>query len=68
MFTVEDHISLVLIRPHTDEVLLWLEEHAAEDAKWVGGALVIEPRQFQSIIAGLFEAGFAEQADAASLS
>ena len=68
MFTVEDHISFVLIRPRTDEVLLWLEEHTSEDAKWFGGALVIEPSQFQSIIAGLFEAGFAEHADAASLS
>jgi hypothetical protein len=61
MFTVEDHGSIVLVRPLTDDVEEWLEEHTDEESQWFGGALVVEPRYLSPLLAGMFEEGFAVQ-------
>jgi hypothetical protein len=59
MFTVEDHGSLVLVRPLTDDVEEWLEEHT--DGQWFGGALVVEPRYLKPLLEGMVEEGFVVQ-------
>lgn len=59
MFTVENHGSLFLVRPLTDDVEAWLGEHT--DGMWFGRALVVEPRYVMDIVEGLLAEGFVAQ-------
>lgn len=59
MFDVEDHGTVVLVRPHTSDCHEWLIEHT--DGTWFGGALVVEPRYVEALVGGLVEEGFALQ-------
>jgi hypothetical protein len=61
MFSIEQHGSIVLVRPLTDDVRKWLEENTDEEAQWFGSALVVEPRYFPPLHAALIEEGFAAQ-------
>ena len=58
MFTVENHGSIVLVRPLTADVRTWLEEHTDDEAQWFGNALCVEPRYVEDIVLGLIEEGF----------
>lgn len=58
MFTVENHGTIVLIRPSDDVERKWLMEHAGEDAQWWGAALGVEPRYVCDLCGGIVEAGF----------
>jgi hypothetical protein len=59
MFRVEDHGSIVLVRPLTDDCREWLYE--VTEGSWFGGALVVEPRYVEDLVAGLVEEGYAAQ-------
>lgn len=59
MFDVEDHGTIVLVRPQTEDVRRWLVENT--DGTWFGGALAVEPRYVEALVAGLVEEGFALQ-------
>lgn len=65
MFTVENHGTIVLVRPLTLDVMAWLEEHVSDEgpdmAQWFGGALCVEPRYVEPLVLGLIEEGFAIQ-------
>jgi hypothetical protein len=61
MFTVEDHGSIVLVRPLTPDVTTWLQENTDDEAQWFGAALVCEPRYVAPLVAELIEQGFAAQ-------
>ena len=61
MFAIEDHGTIVLVRPLTDDAKTWLVEHTADDAQWFGGALAAEPRYAEDIVEALVEEGFAWQ-------
>ena len=61
MFSIENHGSIVLVRPLTPDVNEWLEENTADEAQWFGGALVVEPRYLEPLVAGLIDEGFAAQ-------
>lgn len=51
--TVQDHGSICLLVPKSDEGRTWIEEHIPEDAmRWGGDAVVVEPRYMQDIIDG----------------
>ena len=50
MFRIEDHGSIVLVRPLTEDVEAWLDEHVSEDARYFGGALVVEPRYVEALV------------------
>lgn len=56
MFEVENHGSLFLVRPLTDDVDAWLREHT--DGQWFGRALVVEPRYVMDLVDGLVAEGF----------
>ena len=58
MFDIENHGTIVLVRPLTPDVKAWLEENVEEAAMWYGGALVVEPRYVEGLIEGLIEEGF----------
>ena len=59
MFSVEDHGSIVLVRPLTRDVYDWLVTSVGQDAEqWFGNALVCEPRYVEPIIHALIEEGY----------
>ena len=59
MFNVEDHGTLVLVRPLTADVEAWLVENT--DGQWFGNALVVEPRYVEALVEGMYAEGFALQ-------
>jgi len=62
MFNVEDHDSIVLVRPLTDDVRSWLERYTLyPETIWFGGALVVEPRYVAPLVDALIEEGYAMQ-------
>jgi len=50
---IENHGSLVLIRPLTEAASDWLDENISEDAPHFGGAVVVEPRYVEAIVEGM---------------
>jgi hypothetical protein len=62
MFRVEDHGSIVLIRPLTDDVAQWLDRYVDHvESNWYGNALVVEPRYVGPIVTALIAEGYAAQ-------
>jgi hypothetical protein len=53
---VEDHGSIVLIRPLRETATVWLVSHT--EGTWFGHALAVEPRYVADLVAGLEEEGF----------
>lgn len=51
---VENHGSIFLFRPLTDEARTWLVEHT--DGQWFGGALAVEHRYAADLANGILEA------------
>lgn len=49
-FTVENHISVFLLRPNTVAARKWVTDHIPSDALMWGDALVIEPRYIADIV------------------
>lgn len=54
---IEDHGSIVLIRPNRTYVITWIRENVA-DPMWLGTALAVESRYVANILEGMYEAGF----------
>lgn len=52
---IENHGSLVLVRPLDEEAHTWLQENT--EGTWWGGALVVEPRYLEGLLAGMAECG-----------
>jgi len=61
MFEVENHGTIVLIRPLTDDVETWLRDNVDSEAQWFGRALACEPRCCQPLIEAMCEEGFVIQ-------
>lgn len=61
MFSIEDHGSIVLVRPLSGDVDTWLREHTDDGAQWFGKALVCEPRYVEPIVHALVDEGYAAQ-------
>jgi len=61
MFDIENHGTIVLVRPLTPDCASWLAEHVDEEAQWFGRALVVEPRYVEPLVTALIEEGFAAQ-------
>jgi antirestriction protein ArdC len=59
VFSIEDHGTIVLIRPLSADVEAWLIAHT--DGQWYGNALVVEPRYVGDLYDGLVAEGFAAQ-------
>ena len=52
-FTVQNEGSIVILHPHGHAAQEWIEEHIPEDAQRWGTGVVIEPRYFADIAAGI---------------
>jgi hypothetical protein len=53
--SIENHGSLTLFRPLTDEGREWLESNT--EGTWWGGALAVEPRYAVDLAEGAVEEG-----------
>lgn len=51
--TVENHGSIYLVTPHSDQGREWIEGHVSEDALWYSSGLVVEPRYVEDLIGGM---------------
>jgi hypothetical protein len=57
-FQIENHGSIVLLRPLTDAARAWADEHLdSGETQHFGGAVVIEPRYVGAILEGLSDDG-----------
>jgi hypothetical protein len=61
-FSVENHGSIFLLRPHTQSANMWVSEHIPDDAQFFGNAIAIEPRYISDIVAGIQNDGLAVSA------
>jgi len=57
-FVVTNHGSLFTIEPKDDLADAWLREHVTGETTWWGGALVVEPRYLEALVAGAREEGW----------
>lgn len=56
---VENHGSIVLLRPNTPEASAWIDENCATESwQFLGTALAVEPRCVEPIVEGLQAEGF----------
>jgi hypothetical protein len=53
-FNIENHGSVVLVRPVTTAAREWVDEHVPlESWQWHGGAFVVEPRYLPILFDGI---------------
>ena len=58
-FQVENHGSLILLRPATEAAREWLAFNCVPDPwQWFGNALAVEPRCAPDIVNGMIDEGF----------
>jgi hypothetical protein len=60
-FRVENHGSLVLVFPITQDAKDWLDENVRGEQQWFGSGLAVEPRYIADLIAGMYEAGLEQE-------
>jgi hypothetical protein len=55
---VEDHGSVVMLRPMTRAGAVWLHENvSSEPWQWMGNGLAAEPRMVREVLEGAQDAG-----------
>jgi hypothetical protein len=54
---VEDHGSVTLFRPLTRAAYAWTGANIAPGSLWFGGALCVEPRYADGLVAGMEQDG-----------
>lgn len=54
---VENHGSIFLFEPLTEDAHEWIEEHIPEDATWWAGRLAVEHRFARDVAAGMLGDG-----------
>lgn len=54
---IENHGSVALLRPLSDEGRQWLAEHVSDDHVVFGGAIACEPRFVEDIVNGARDDG-----------
>ena len=50
---VENHGTLILVRPATPVAKSWIEENVSDEATFWAGALVVEPRYVHDLLRGM---------------
>ena len=54
-FTIDDHGSLVLLKPETQEAYSWIAEHIGAPVPWFAGAIALEPRSMSALLSGILD-------------
>jgi hypothetical protein len=52
-FSIEDHGSIILLRPLSDAGREWIEEHVSTERQTFGDAIVVERRYITDLIEGI---------------
>ena len=52
-FTIDDHGSIVLLRPETRQAWAWILDNLGQEAPTFAGAIVIERKYVEPILLGL---------------
>lgn len=58
---IENHGSIVLVRPLTAAADAWLDDNVGDGAQTFGGAIVVEPRYLYELVAGMQADGLVVQ-------
>jgi hypothetical protein len=56
---IEDHGTIVLLRPVSSDAFAWQRNKLASDAQYFGNAAVVEPRYVGEILDGMKRDGLA---------
>lgn len=56
-FVFNNHGSVCLLTPMTDEAKRWVIDHLPEDRTYFGASVAIEPRCANAILEGIVNAG-----------
>ena len=62
-FTLENHGSICILKPHTPEADSWIEESISEEHQCWGTGIVIEPRYVGAILEGIAASGLTSGGD-----
>tara|TARA_R100001530_G_scaffold6526_2_gene7604 strand:- start:287 stop:496 length:210 start_codon:yes stop_codon:yes gene_type:complete len=54
---LEDHGSLWLLRPMSEDGTTWLDQNIGDEARMLGAAVVVEPRYVEDITEGMINDG-----------
>ena len=52
-FTVDDHGSIILLKPETQEAFEWIAENIGAPIPWFAGGIALEPRIMPSLLSGI---------------
>jgi hypothetical protein len=58
-FILNDHGSIMILKPITAEAESWVENHIPSDALWWANGVVIEPRYVPDFVQGIMMEGLA---------
>jgi len=53
--TVDDHGSLVLLKPEPPEAFEWIAENIGAPIPWFAGGIALEPRIMPSLLSGILD-------------
>jgi len=54
-FTVDDHGSLILLKPETPEAFSWIAENIGAPIPWFAGGIALEPRTMPALLSGILD-------------
>ena len=54
-FTVDDHGSIILLKPETQEAFEWIAEKIGAPIPWFAGGIALEPRIMPSLLSGILD-------------
>ena len=54
-FTVDDHGSIILLKPETQEAFDWIAENIGAPIPWFAGGIALEPRIMPSLLSGILD-------------
>jgi hypothetical protein len=54
-FTVDDHGSLILLKPESPEAFEWIAENIGAPIPWFAGGIALEPSIIPSLLCSILE-------------
>ncbi len=54
-FTVDDHGSIILLKPETQEAFEWIAENIGAPIPWFAGGIALEHRIMPSLPSGILD-------------
>ena len=52
-FTLDDHGSLVLLKPETLKAFSWIAENIEAPIPWFAGGIALEPHRMSALLSGI---------------